>query len=662
MDPPYDLGVLFVHGIGNQPRGSTLTDFGTPLIERLRSQAKASGATASVRAASLVRDDDEPARAELDIGTNTRSTRWLLAESWWAASFPGARFSDVARWGLVIVPWAIGSHFAKRLSQVEGRKHGGVRWVLSFASALMTLVGGLLLSPFLLLMLSIMLLLGKIPIPQLQSALSQLQSPIASSLGDSYMLVTRPIEAAAIQAKILADLKWLTERCKKVAVIAHSQGAALAARVVSNAPDFKGLLITFGSGLRKVEELEAVRDEAWMTRGAWLTVAGIVFTAIAVTAAPVVIVQALKDHAAPVSVLSVLGMGAVAALIAALGLVELLRPADPANLKAIVTKLRRDGIDWIDLYASADPVPNGALHDDSGIPPHAIEVTNFGSVWSDHTAYWANHDEFVGEVAEKLVAFDSQVLAQGDTPLALIAKRRRTRIAALRWVQWVTVLSAGAMLVRYRADWLQVAAWTSKRGLGWLAGLVGWPVQVGDVPAVQVWRQSVGWLVAILTARWITRAAWNAWNARAMKNGPRDPVGLLLAFWAQSWLAAYLISPTVGASGWGSGLSFVAMFVMGIATVQRPAKPVANPLVASPQVASPQQEAEPRVSLPERAGRAIWNLGSGVAMIVTLVWFYLSVVPRFLAEHLGSRYVWGIGLSVALLIVYAVVRERRRRR
>src|SRR5215471_11457728 len=155
----YDLGVLFVHGIGNQPRGSTLTDFGTPLIERVARRAKASGVTAIVRTASLVRDDEEPARAELEIHAKTRSARWLLAESWWAQSFAGARFSDVARWGLVIVPWAIGSHFAKRLSRVEGRKHGGVTWILSVASALVTLVGGLLLSPFLLLMLAIMLLL-----------------------------------------------------------------------------------------------------------------------------------------------------------------------------------------------------------------------------------------------------------------------------------------------------------------------------------------------------------------------------------------------------------------------------------------------------------------------------------------------------------------------
>src|SRR6187399_294158 len=167
MDAPrFDLGVLLVHGIGNQPRGATLTDFGTPLIDWISSRAKVSGATATVRSASLVRDDEEPALAELEIHTNTRSTRWLLAESWWAQSFPGARFSDVARWGLVIVPWAIGSHFAKRLSRVERGKHGGFRWILSFASALATLVGGLLLSPFLLLMFAITLVLGKIPIPQ----------------------------------------------------------------------------------------------------------------------------------------------------------------------------------------------------------------------------------------------------------------------------------------------------------------------------------------------------------------------------------------------------------------------------------------------------------------------------------------------------------------
>jgi len=645
--PRYDLGVLFVHGIGSQPRGSTLTEFGTPLIDWVSRRARASGATATVRTASLVRDDEEPPRAELEIHTETRSTRWLLAESWWAQSFPGARFSDVARWGFVIVPWAIGSHFAKRLSRVEGRKHGGFRWILSFASALATLLGGLLLSPFLLLVLAITLLLGKIPIPQLQSALSQLQSPIASSLGDSYMLVTRPIEAAAIQAKIVADLEWLTPRCEKVAVLAHSQGAALAARVVSSTPGYKGLLITFGSGLRKLEELDAIREEPWISRGAWFTVGSIVFAAITVTAAPAVIMQALERTASPVSVLGVFSIGAVAIIIATLGLFDLLKPADPANLKAIVQKLSRPGIDWTDLYASADPVPNGALQDDSATPPHSIEVTNVGSIWSDHTAYWANGDEFVGQVAEKLVTFDSQILAPGDTSPGLIAKRRRTRIGALRWIQWVTIISLVAILIRYRADWLQVAAWTSQRGLAWLAGLVGWPVKVGDVPAPAVWRQSLGWLLVVLAAGWITRTAWNSWNTRAMKNVRRGPVGLAMTFGAQLGLAVYLVAPSLG-GGWVFSLSFGGMLAMAIVISLEKHRDKHAP------------ETEPKTSRPERALRLIWNLFSGVVGVGALLWFYLSVVPGFLARHLGPKAGWAVGIAVGLLVIYPVARQHIR--
>jgi hypothetical protein len=372
--------------------------------------------------------------------------------------------------------------------------------------------------------------------------------------------------------------------------------------------------------------------------------------AITVTAAPVAIVKAFEGTAASIDVLIVLGIGAFAVLLAVLGLRDLLKRSTPPNLYKIINKLTRPNLNWTDIYASADPVPNGALRDDGGSPPQEpIEVTNLGSVWSDHTTYWNNRDEFVGRIAHKLLALDTDILPPSSLPNDLVARRRRSRIWALRAIQWVTVISVAAILVRYRADWLQVTAWTIQRGLAWAAGLVGWSVKAGDVPAVQFWQRSLGWLLIILAVNWITRTAWNRWNTRAMKNDLRDPFGLMLTFGTQVWLAVYLTSPAFGESSWGFGVSLFAAILMTFFST--------FPRTSKLEPGSQEQDAA-AISSPERAGRLVWNLLLALVTIGAPVWFYFIVVPRYLADHPWARWFAGI---VLLLIFYAVVRERRKR-
>ena len=95
----------------------------------------------------------------------------------------------------------------------------------------------------------------------------------------------------------------------------------------------------------------------------------------------------------------VLGFGGLAVAVAALGLIDLLRPADPESLKLIIGDLAKRNIKWTDFYASADPVPNGALHDDRESPPESIEVTNLSSIWRDHTTDGKQY-QFVGQLVE----------------------------------------------------------------------------------------------------------------------------------------------------------------------------------------------------------------------------------------------------------------------
>src|SRR5438552_13725124 len=100
----YDLGVLFVHGIGDQPRASTLVDFGTPLIEWLADCAQQLGGSVAVSRACLTPGDDEAASAELRIDNAGAARRWLLTEAWWAECFAMRPFPEVARWMLAVVP------------------------------------------------------------------------------------------------------------------------------------------------------------------------------------------------------------------------------------------------------------------------------------------------------------------------------------------------------------------------------------------------------------------------------------------------------------------------------------------------------------------------------------------------------------------------------
>ena len=198
-------------------------------------------------------DPAAPAHAKLlfqrqRIEGTVESERWLLAESWWAETFAPPSFGDLARWGLGVIPWAVGSHIGVQVSRVwvqrpwtwhdiQGTAQSSswqpvIRWLVwpgrVVAAFLKLSVGITLATPLLLAALAVLIPTALLPIPQLRELLLTLQLKIASTLGDSYMLVSRPIEAASIVGQVRRDLEWLAKHCNVVAVVAHSQGGAVA--------------------------------------------------------------------------------------------------------------------------------------------------------------------------------------------------------------------------------------------------------------------------------------------------------------------------------------------------------------------------------------------------------------------------------------------------
>ena len=91
----HQFGILFVHGIGEQPEGDTLQAFGEPLVGWLgrwlsRAQGEGTRGRVAVENARLTPSrlgQAEPPHArlrlELQTDAGARSDSWLLAESWW---------------------------------------------------------------------------------------------------------------------------------------------------------------------------------------------------------------------------------------------------------------------------------------------------------------------------------------------------------------------------------------------------------------------------------------------------------------------------------------------------------------------------------------------------------------------------------------------------
>ena len=124
------------------------------------------------------------------------------------------------------------------------------------------------------------------------------QQALADTLGDSFILAASQIQRAAIISHVRRDLEWLiSQGCAKIAVIGHSQGAAVSFEALctgvlkkfceskpadsdSSAPQLKEtMLITFGSGLAKLRELERVliTDRAKL---GWVPIGGLALIAL----------------------------------------------------------------------------------------------------------------------------------------------------------------------------------------------------------------------------------------------------------------------------------------------------------------------------------------------------------------------------------------------
>ena len=661
----YRLGVLFVHGIGRQPKGDTLVRWGEAILGCLRA---AGGATepavvAEVVDARVTGEASEAAMAEVRISQGiAEPDSWLFCEAWWAESFATPSFGRLVSWSVHIVPWSIVLHFARSidrsLSRVREAERLTERLVAAAGLVLGSLAGllvGVLLAPAIVLLLAGLLAIGLLPVPRVRSFVAAVQRSLAGSLGDSLVLLESPIQAAAIRSRVREELDRMADQCDRVAVLAHSQGAAIAHQALGNSggyrvPDEVETLITFGSGVNKLELLERLIAAPGEGRGSaegtgllaslWRAAAvrrgspASPRSAIRLILAPMRTGLLASPWSASLLLAALVGSGLWIRAQLAAGLLEAsdfipflvfiaavfalpfiaqglrwlalrcrLSPQSATNAAAaatmllwlllagwfvvlsprienprpvivpflvlsyaavvitgLIVKVHDDeaGIDltlpasvrrWLDLWATADPVPNGPTRGRDIDRPSSVAVCNCASPLRDHNLYWGNREEFVARVTAALVetAGGPSGLLIPEPDLERAGRRRRARVGALRASRWVVSLAAVVFLVR---------RWEAAMALGSVAMdrfspvLMELPLDPTPLVAALGLPQVIGLglvLVAGLAAYSLVVAGWKVWDAhdggRFLECRPPSrwpPVMftvLLAAVLALAWLA-----------------------------------------------------------------------------------------------------------------------------
>ncbi len=576
--PVRSLGVLLVHGIGDQRRGHTLTRFGEPLFMCLERWMKHHGGGAELSRVTVREDPTErrsPAHAIVrlwvqptatgnqkqpaeSVVTPPQETTWRLAESTWADTFERPGFGSVAFWSIRVVPWMTLTQFADRLS--DALREGEVaRALLGFAYLVVTFPLALLLQMLVLLLLPISL------VPVLRPVVAPVQRWIAGFIGDSYVLLTSRFQFQSMVSKVQEDLEWLAERCDVIAVLAHSQGAAVAHEALRQAkPPKVELLVTFGSALARLKALRHVMDRA---RG-MLTASSLV-TMSALVVAALYLWHLRGGGSLAYAVLGVWSLGILLALAAYVM---------PFTLKDINELCHADqgfalaeGTAWEDYYATADPVPNGPMFAE---PYHYMtrsrEVYNGANVFTDHATYWRNQDEFGAAVVTSLLGLTGGRFAAGGSWFSKSDRDRRTRHRVAARLAAVVALSAAAFPHPVLGGGISIPE-PLRVPLGWVAAFVNWlfsfasdlPALFGSsfrlplerlIPKIAVPMTVVPWTIVCLAVVLLWLAASGAilrwWEALVTEDTFRSRWTWRQAYPRRAWWGAFAVLAAAWVGFW----------------------------------------------------------------------------------------------------------------
>lgn len=472
-EPQFDLGIVVVHGIGDNKQGETLIQFGEPLIECLHRRLEPIWRDFAAAHPQSVASINDPNTGQpypladffyqLDIGTRTtahvmpatpspmrrldpcnasaeikvsyphfdrsaqsaksetlRDQKWHLLETWWGEQVipPAAR--DVIGWMLARGPWIIGQFFLERYAAKRAlyAAWGGFKIALAMWYFLCGVIATFVAQCALVLFAIASLL------PLSNKWVGSLLLSVSGVIGDAYVLIVQDIQHAAIVDRLKTTLERVRPNCRRLVVIAHSQGTGVLVDTLTQQSEGKAWapdgIITFGAGLRKLKTLYyAENRERLVTQLAgWCLPLSLALGAFVT----------LLLRVAVGGTGMALAIGALIALAGAWYVVKnyLLASYDRCA-QTLQSKMSRHDLTfnvknprWMDFYATHDPVPNGGLAKSSstmptatvnerksetlfGYPASSAVIHNEGSWLRDHTSYLDNKLEFCLPIVDYLL-------------------------------------------------------------------------------------------------------------------------------------------------------------------------------------------------------------------------------------------------------------------
>jgi hypothetical protein len=343
-----------------------------------------------------------------------------------------------------------------------------------------------------------------LPIPRIAAAVRWVVVRLSAILGDSYLLAHCPVQFAAMRERVAADLRWLQQRCDTVAVVAHSQGAAIAHQVLQDAGPDGGVraLVTMGQGISKLHLLQRMDWNPAGHRAAWRSRLFVV-TGLLLAGLPAVGVVAGRLGVAALRVLDAAAVYppqiAVGLAIPAFGVWYAVRTNGGQVDLDLALQPASSGLTWTDYYASADPVSNGRLMPRQlaapgegssrnagadGLPVAYHEVYIKGSLLSDHDSYLANQDQVLPWLLNDLVAAAYAPARTGQSRPALVwdedirlARHRRRHL-----IDWLIAVRALTLALAI-ALWQITAAGPVTGPVNHAVHMAGLDATIGTIPA-----------------------------------------------------------------------------------------------------------------------------------------------------------------------------------
>lgn len=602
-DVPARVSVVLVHGIGSQKPGQTLRE----VADRLIAFWTGKQPDLSVTHSETILRGESPT-SEMQVGTAEGSqiiVRFLEAN--WAGAFYPPPSVKVLTWLARVVPLTLATRGTEIIETAFNRwvRHP-LHWWRILAAACVVVLGFPVLMLTLLLVGVSAILRPLIPFTAVKAALATFEEVVSQILGDSYLYLMSPSDAAAIATVVRRTLATASADSDAVVVVAHSQGAQIAVDVLSTSEVSVAHLLTLGSGIGQLQWLRTTLK----TDPLDFVIAGAVWAWV--LGAPAAVALAAWN----------LQEGASPAFEALFGLANPVYWV-PVSIIPLVHWLRRRGRNatleasefvlptvshWTDLNATADPVSGVAVLSFANEQVRERVVVNSNNAFTDHTSYFANGDEVLSVLADAVVHAARSVLASrlvdddglvpvlpeqltGFLTMTPTAASVQDRHRAGRWRvgnRWAIVAATAVVLhavLSHRAPlsnllWEQVADIAARVRVHVSLNqpaVMGVPVgTLGLLGLVLLGVAAMAFPMTLLCRRWLT-SVYRVADSVGDGDDVFTPVGML---GAQFFCVAAAIFAASRIEWWGSvdiwpwmyfwaGLPLIGMLLVGLAIAKR---------------------------------------------------------------------------------------------